>query len=132
MKVAYSVVCESAQMRPDGRVDIEGIFNELQAPGFPAQQDQLVLVAAVEWDEEEEGRIEFEVELRGPGGVAILKAQAETEVGRDPRPPVTPQTRLILPLDDVTFPQNGTFSFHLVRGGQSYFLARFYVTLKVN
>ena len=127
MRVAYSVVCESARMRADGRVDIEGIFNELQAPGFPAEQDHLVLVATVEWDSREEGNIEFEVELRGPGDVGLLKARAETEVVPAADSPVIPQTRLILPLDEVVFPQNGLFRFYLVRGDDSVALAEFHV-----
>ena len=130
MQVVYSVVCEDARMRPDGRVDIEGVFNELQAPGFPAQQDHLVLVAAIEWGPDVEGTVEFDLELLAPGDSTLLRAQAETEVSREIDSPIAPQTRLILPLDEVVFPQNGRYRFRIQAAEESLPLADFHVVLK--
>ena len=50
MNLLYGMVCEDASSREDGRVDVAGIFHQLYAPGFPAQQERMVLAAAVEWN----------------------------------------------------------------------------------
>jgi hypothetical protein len=55
MILRLSAVCESAHERPDGRLDLSGIFNDLSAPGFPAMQERMTVVFVVEW-EPDEGR----------------------------------------------------------------------------
>lgn len=100
-------------MRPDGKMDVEGVFNDLVAPGFPAKQERMVLVATIEWDRGDEGRNKFKVELTGPDGRPSLTIDGHTDVDPRPadRPP--PRTRLILPLEDVVFPQPGRYAFDL-------------------
>jgi hypothetical protein len=113
MRLVYSVICEMASMREDGRVDIQGIFNELWATGFPAQQDRLVLVAVIEWNSAEKGAIPLTVLLRGPKRESLFRIEAETQVDTNRSSAVPPQTRLILPLEKVVFPQQGHYQFVL-------------------
>jgi hypothetical protein len=47
MYVQLALVCDEARVRPDGKMDIEGIFNDLAAPGFPAKQERMVLITTV-------------------------------------------------------------------------------------
>ncbi len=127
MHVQLALVCDEARMRPDGKMDVEGVFNDLAAPGFPARQDRMVLVTTIEWDRGDEGRNQFKVELKGPDGRPSVTVEGETEVDARPshRPP--PRTRLILPLEDVVFPEAGRYSFEIrIKGkklrGPSIFL----------
>ena len=127
MHVQLSFVCDDARMRPDGKMDVEGIFNDLAAPGFPARQDRMVLVTTIEWERGDEGRNQFKVELKGPDGRPSLTVDGHTDVDARPadRPP--PRTRLIVPLEDVVFPQAGRYTFEVrVKGrklrGPSLFL----------
>lgn len=127
MYVQLALVCDDAQVRPDGKMDVHGIFNDLIAPGFPAKQERMVLVTTIEWDRDDEGRIKFKVELVGPDGRPSLTVDGHTDVDprRGDRPP--PRTRLILPLEDVVFPRPGRYSFEIrVKGrklrGPSLFL----------
>lgn len=127
MHVQLSLVCDDARMRPDGKMDVEGVFNDLAAPGFPAKQERMVLVTTIEWGREDAGRNLFRVDLVGPDGRTSLTVEGETEVDERPadRPP--PRTRLILPLEEVVFPRPGRYSFHIrVKGrklrGPSLFL----------
>ncbi len=46
---AVFLFCADAGTGPDGKLSIHGIFNELNAPDFPALQDRIVLVGIVEW-----------------------------------------------------------------------------------
>jgi hypothetical protein len=127
MHVQLSLVCEEASVRPDGRLDIRGVFNDLAAPGFPARQDKMVLVTSVEWDRTDEGRNKFRVDLIAPDGQTALTVDGETQVERQPadRPPS--RTQLILPLEGVIFPSPGSYAFRVrVKGrnlrGPSLFL----------
>jgi hypothetical protein len=113
MHIQLALVCDDARMRPDGKMDVEGVFNDLAAPGFPAKQERMVLVTTIEWDRGEEGRNKFRVDLMGPEGRPSLTVDGETEVDRRPpdRPP--PRTRLIMPLEDVIFPRPGKYTFEV-------------------
>jgi hypothetical protein len=113
MHIQLALVCDDARMRPDGKMDVEGVFNDLAAPGFPAKQERMVLVTTIEWDRGEEGRNKFKVDLVGPDGRPSLTLDGETEVDRRPadRPP--PRTRLIMPLENVVFPRAGKYTFEV-------------------
>jgi hypothetical protein len=113
MHVHLALVCDDAQMRPDGKMDVQGVFNDLAAPSFPARQDRMVLVTTIEWESGEEGRIPFRVDLVGPTGRPSLTVDGHTEVERRNPSLPPPRTRLILPLEGVVFPQAGLYSFQI-------------------
>ena len=113
MRVLYALICEDATSRFDGRTDVAGIFHQLYAPGFPAQQDRLVLASAIEWDEGEVGRYDFRIDLLDPSRAPVLTISGHTDVGAQASGEGPPQTRLVMPLQDVVFPVAGTFLFQL-------------------
>lgn len=116
MKVLYAVLCEDAAMRPDGRVDLHGVFHHLFAPGFPAQQERMTLVVVLEWNADEAGRVNFKIDLLDPSSSPVGTINGHTDVG-PPRPMEPPQqTRLVMGLDSVVFPEEGTYQFELVVG----------------
>jgi hypothetical protein len=127
VKLLYSYVCEFARARPDGRLDAEGIFHELYAPGFPAEQSEITLVATLEWEAHERGVIPFSVDLLEPAGSPVLSASAETEVtdfGPHHGPPLT---RLVLPIDKARFPTAGTYRFVLTVGEEKFAMAHLHL-----
>jgi hypothetical protein len=103
-----------------GRLDARGIFNELYAPGFPATQDHMVLVLVIEWDHEDSGRFQFRADLISPSGVPCLTVSGHTDVdARSPdRPP--PQTRLVMPLENMGFPEPGRYSVRIRAKGRDF------------
>lgn len=119
MILRLSAVCEAAHERPDGRLDLAGMFNELSAPGFPAMQDRMTVVFLVEWDPSESGRQPLRADMVDETGRKLLTIQGHTDVearegGRAPA-----QTRLIMPLEKVVFPTPGRYRFDLVAGGDA-------------
>jgi hypothetical protein len=117
VKLALSLLCDDARPNAEGRLDVHGIFNDLYASGFPARQDRMVLVLVLEWDNGEQGRYAFQVDLLGPDERSVLTVSGHTDVDgrRADRPP--PRTRLILPMEGVVFPNPGPHRFVLrVRG----------------
>jgi hypothetical protein len=116
-----------ARERPDGRIDMVGVFNELSAPGFPAVQDNMTAVFVVEWSPDEAGRQPLRADLVDEQGRKVLTIQGHTDV--DARGPgrAPAQTRLIMPLERVIFPAAGVYRFDLVAGGDSAPACSFYV-----
>jgi len=111
LRVLYAVICEQAEARADGRMDMHGVFHQLYAPAFPAQQDRMVLAAAVEWNEGEVGRQPFRIDLLDPKQTPVLTISGHTDVGPSAGGDAPPQTRLVMPLEGVVFPIPGTFIF---------------------
>ncbi len=91
-----------------------GVFDELSAPGFPARQDQLTVIFVMEWPPEEEGRQEFRADLLHIDGTRVLTIEGHTDVTGNGRR--RPRTRLIMPMQDVVFPQEGEYRFRLTVG----------------
>jgi len=118
LKVLYALLCEQAQERNDGRLDVHGVFHQLYAPAFPAQQERMTLAVAVEWEPHERGKIEFSIELLDPSHSPALSITGHTEVGEREGMQGPPQTRVIMPLDGVVFPAEGTYTFELVVAGE--------------
>jgi hypothetical protein len=113
MQLQLALVCDDAGTSAEGKLDIHGVFNDLYAPGFPAQQDRMVLVLAVEWGHADQGRYQFRVDLVGPQDQPVLTVDGYTDVDPRPldRPP--PRTRLILPLEGVVFEEPGRYAFRI-------------------
>lgn len=123
MRVLYTLLCEHAQERPDGRLDVHGVFHQLYAPGFPARQDRLTVALAVEWGPEERGRTEFRVDLADPTGSPALSITGHTDVGEQQPLQGPPQTRLVMPLENVVFPAEGRYELELHVGEERVKLA---------
>jgi hypothetical protein len=113
MHLRFSAVCSDARPTPDGRIDLDGVYHDLSAPGFPAQQDRLVLVLVVEWDREDHGRYLFKADLEDEAGDVSLTVEGETEVHR-PAPGQPPaRSQLVMPLEGVVFPHPGQYTFRV-------------------
>ena len=123
MRILYALVCEEAANRPDGRLDAHGIFHQLYAPGFPAQQDRLTLALALEWDAGEADRQHFKIDLIDPSRSPCLTVNGYTDITPTVEGEAPAQTRLLMPLQDIVFPTVGSYLFVLDVGGQSYELA---------
>lgn len=113
MRVLYALLCEEASARQDGRLDAEGVFHQLFAPGFPAKQDQMTLAVAIEWDEGESGKQEFRLDLVDPSRSPALTISGHSDVTPTGPGEAPAQTRLVMPLEGVVFPVPGTYLFEL-------------------
>jgi len=119
MHLRFSAVCDDARPTPDGKVDVHGVYHDLSAPGFPAQQDGLVLVLIIEWDRDDQGRYVFKADLEDDEGNISLTVRGETEVHR-PAPDQAPaRSQLIMPMDRVVFPQAGQYTFRVKVKGKT-------------
>jgi hypothetical protein len=114
MELELALVCDEVRERPDGRLDILGIIDELAAPGFPALQEQLTVLFVMAWSHGETGAQSFRADLVDDEDRRVLTIEGETQVPADRR---SPRTRVMLPLERVVFPHAGRYRFQLVAGG---------------
>ena len=118
MELILSLACEDARVRPDGRLDVVGVFDELSAPGFPAAQDRMTVVFVMQWSPAQEGRQEFRADLVAADGTRVLTIDGHTDVS-GPEGARPPRTRLVMPLERVVFPHPGEYTFRLTAGGET-------------
>ncbi|MEJ2186009.1 MAG: hypothetical protein P8Z36_08735 [Gemmatimonadota bacterium] len=118
MELILSLACDSAQVRPDGKVDVAGVFYELYAPGFPAVQARMNVLFLLEWEPTEQGRYEFAADLVDDDGSKVLTIEGHTDVEPRSRSRAPAQTRILLPLENVVFPHAGRYRFMLKVGGR--------------
>ena len=118
MHLRFSAICEDARPTPDGKIDVHGVYHDLSAPGFPAQQDRLVLVLVIEWDRSDAGRYVFKADLEDEEGDISLTVEGETEVHRPPPEQPPARSQLVMPLEGVVFPHAGQYTFRLKVKGQ--------------
>jgi len=113
MELVLGLLCDDAEVDEVGKLNVRGGFNDLFAPGFPAKQDQMVLVLVLEWDRGDQGRYQFAADLVAPDGTPTLTVTGHSDVDArsEAQPPA--RTRLIMPLEDVIFPVPGPYRLRL-------------------
>ncbi len=120
MRLILALACDGARLRPDGKLDIDGVFNELNAPGFPAAQDRMTVVFVMEWDRDVQGSVPFRADLVDEGGQKMLTIQGHTEVRAASLGEAPATTKLVMPLERVVFPHPGAYRFVIsARGKQA-------------
>ncbi len=118
-QIRFAAICDDARTTPEGKIDLRGVYSDLSAPGFPAQQDQLVLVLVLEWDKADQGRYLFKADLEDDEGNVSLTVEGETEVQAQAPGHPPPRSQLIMPLEDVVFPHTGQYTFRVKVKGQT-------------
>ena len=111
MELVLALVCDEAHVTPEGNLDIVGALHDLYAPGFPARQDHITLVLVLEWGRADQGRFTFTIELVGPDGNPSLTLSGQTDVDTRPADRAPARTRLVMPLENVVFPEPGVYQF---------------------
>lgn len=118
MELVLALVCDDARVDDQGKLHVQGAFNDLYAPGFPAKQDRMVLVLVLEWDRTDHGRYQFSVDLVGPDGSPslTLRGHSDVDARTGDRPPA--RTRLLMPLENVVFPEPGPYRLRVRMKGR--------------
>jgi hypothetical protein len=105
------LAADYANLTGDGKLNVMGIFREINAPIFPARHSSMHLVVKLlpELGEYGEKR-NLIVKLLDPDGVEIMSVLGEIQVpvGTQGR---APEVNVILELKDIVFQQAGPYSF---------------------
>lgn len=116
MNLVLAIACDKAEVGPDGKLNVEGIYNELSAPDFPAAQAALTVVLVLEWGMTDVGEQPIRADLIDPNGAMVVTIQGHTDVELAPDNEVPPQTRIILPLENVAFNVPGRYHLRIQAG----------------
>ncbi len=118
MELSLALLCERAEERPDGKLEVSGIFHDLFAPGFPAMQEEMILVLVIEWDRRDQGSFNMKAELVSPDGEVGLTVDGKTDVHSPPAHEPPARTRLIMPVKEVVFPRPGRYHLRVKVKGE--------------
>jgi len=119
--------CEHAQTRSDGKLNVDGIYNELYAAGFPAKQAHLVLAGIVEWDRHIQGSQPFTIHILDPDEQTIFTIEGHSEIDArsNDRPPA--RTHLIFPLENLVFTDPGQYRVRMEVVNTQFFGSSLYL-----
>ena len=127
MKPVLALACDKAEVGPEGKLNVEGIYNELSAPEFPAAHPSLTVVIVIEWDMHDVGEQPLRADLVDPDGNMVVTIQGHTDVELAPDNEVPPQTRIVLPLENVVFQKPGRYHLRLQAGSETLDVLPLYV-----
>jgi hypothetical protein len=119
--------CEEAAPRPDGKLNINGIFNELYASGFPAWQDRVIVAGIIQWDRNIKGKQTFVIHLMDPDDKPIFTIDGHSDVDARDDKQAPARTHLILPLENVVFPRLGEYRLCMEVLNQRFFGSSLYL-----
>ena len=116
MNLVLAIACDHAEVGADGKLNVEGIYNELSAPDFPAAHPVVTVVLIIEWELKDTGEQPIRADLIDPDGGMVITIQGHADVELAPDNEVPPQTRIVLPLENVVFPKPGRYFLRLQAG----------------
>lgn len=120
MYVENFLLCDAARTDEWGRIDVQGQYHALSAPGFPAKHD-IILLLVLQWDRGDHGRYEFSVEMMPPDeSTPKFAVRGQTEVAVTPEERPRARTTLIQPMEEVIFETPGEYRFNLKVKGRVF------------
>jgi hypothetical protein len=114
MKSLLFLVADYANVTGDGKLNVMGIFNDINATNFPARHSSMHLVAKLGAELGEYGQTRnFTVKLLDEDANQILDISGQLEIpnGEKGR---KPEVNIILELKDIVFPKAGIYQFVLM------------------
>jgi len=111
MKLLLLLAADYANVTGDGKLNVMGIFREINAATFPARHPSMHLVVILGAELGEYGEVRtLKVKLLAPDGASIMDLSGPVNIpqgGGEKKPEVN----AILELKDIVFPQAGPYQF---------------------
>jgi hypothetical protein len=119
MQVNLAVLCDAANVSSEGKLNILGEFDSIQAASFPLVYPTMVLVVRLEAHPTEIGEHRLKLQLIDADGADVVPPlEGEFETGAAPFPGVPVRTApIILQMHGVRFEAPGHYSFELLVDG---------------
>ncbi len=122
MRLAVGLLADYANVTADGKLNIMGIFNVINAPQFPLVHPQMHLVVTLEaYAAEAHHKKQVEIRLMSPDGAPLFTAGGELEIPqqRDPRLSGAPiGINHIIGLQNLRFEKPGDYHFAVLINGE--------------
>ena len=114
MKVGFAVLADGANISREGKLNILGVFDSIQAQQFPITHPQMQLVMRFEADRAEGGRTKkVEVQLMDEDGQKLFVLGGEFTLGTG-QPGETIGSNHILTINMMKFEHPGDYEFKIL------------------
>ena len=119
MDVTLALLADYANVTREGKLNVMGIFSDINAPIFPWVHPQMQLVldleaGAAEWDTQKK----VEIKLLDEDANTILAIGADVKVPRG-QPGRRVHVNSILTLGNIKFNKSGDYEFAILIGGET-------------
>jgi hypothetical protein len=117
VEVTVAVLADYANVSQDGKLNIMGIFQEINPPVLPFALPQMYLVVSFTAGPAEFGSVRnIRIPLLHSDGQEILGMEAEMRVPSARRPGSRAYINEAIGLAGITFTQAGDYAFHILIG----------------
>lgn len=119
MEIKLAVLADAANVSQQGKLNITGIFNRINARQLPATWPMMNLVIRVEAHRSEAGTDHtVEVRIVDADGqqIGLIEGGFRVEPAQHPAHPI--RGDFIVPITGATFPHAGTYSFDILIDGR--------------
>lgn len=114
MKLVYALLCDSAFLSIDRKVNIIGVFETINASNFPVNHPKFVLVGSMVPSKKE---FKMAVEIGKTDGKSILNQAQEREV-KLPEGADNKNFNFIVEIVNTVFPEMGVYNVNLLIDGK--------------
>jgi hypothetical protein len=129
MDVTLAVLADYANVSQDGKLNVMGIFQEVNPPVLPFALPQMYLVVSFEAGPAEFGSVkDIRFALLDSDGNEMLALEGQAEVPRPQRPGSRAYINEVIGLNGITFQHPGDYGFSVLVAGET----RETVSLHVN
>lgn len=119
MRVRFALLADYSNITREGKINILGLFDFVNAPDFPATHAEMQLVIRFEADMSERGeQKEVEVRLINDRADTLMSLAAVITVGNFPPTEMMPFINSVLILRNLVFPAAGDYAFDIYIDGQ--------------
>ncbi len=119
MEVVLAVVCDYANVSMEGKLNILGVFQELNPQVLPYSHPQMYLVVSFEAGAAEVGQQKhFRIVLLDTDGNEILLMEGPAVVEAAARPGGRSYINQVVGLQLTTFQRTGDHAFHILVNGE--------------
>lgn len=118
MRVPLAVLADYANVTAEGKLNIMGIFNRINAASMPAVHTQMRLVIHFQTDPADRGQSkQIDIKLLDADGKVLLALGSNLAISEDQ--PLTAEFNEILELTGLRFERFGDHSFHVMVNGET-------------
>lgn len=127
MELTMLLVADYANVDQDGKVNVMGIFNQINAKTFPTIHPEMRVVFTLLASPAEAGEKRVTLRLIAEDGEPIFDWERTTNVPAQPggKPTVVNQ---ILRVTGIVFPRAGEYAFHVLVNGEERGSTPIYLT----
>lgn len=119
MELKFAVLADSANVSIEGKMNLLGVFDEINAPKFPVVHAQMTLALRIEAHPSEVGDHQVRVRIADEDGEPIVpELGVPFKVQKKPGVAMAAPSAIILQLNGVKFPKPGAYSIDILIDGR--------------